>query len=128
MVTTRRESWGAAYGRLGKFTLHYPSNTEVKAPDWSMGIAVFDTKKQAESYRSGCADTGTIMIIRVTPTSRGKRPKRVLRLGYCFLHEVEKEIIFGALRYGEMFVNHTEQDFWPVPKGTICYPSVYVID
>ena len=97
-----------------KYALKYEPETEVHARPETLGVMCFDTYKNAyrlihqhHYYRDNC------IIIKVIPMGRGKIP-----------------ILLGSpKRLNEFYTLGCENlNHLIPPKGTICYPAVYVLE
>lgn len=94
-----------------KYCLTYNKDTIVKAPEGTLGIMVFKTKKYAELFAE-CHDNNSI-IKKVVPIGRGRSPETISRkVGTRELNEFYK----------------TGSMIQVPPSGTICYPEVIVVD
>jgi len=119
VITKDRKSCGNLFDRLGKYCLDYPVGEEVVADPTTIGIAVFDTKRQAINFIAGFHfNRDLLMVIKVKPTSRGKRPQAILDLTSSNISSVSAPSLFSSLSKLD-YINNT---YWPVPSGTICYP------
>uniref|UniRef100_A0A6M3JIJ6 Uncharacterized protein n=1 Tax=viral metagenome TaxID=1070528 RepID=A0A6M3JIJ6_9ZZZZ len=111
IMTDSRESAFAE----GKFSLKYIKGNITKAKKETLGIMVFDTKRNAEAFLHCSIYCRGQKIIRVLPIGNGKRPKYIAEncsaLGIQRFYNPLK-VIFGGVP----------------PNGTICYSAVRVMD
>ena len=97
----------------------YKKGTVVNAYPGSPGIFTFKTKKDAENFiRVTSEFEENFMILRIRPIGKGKTPAK---------------IVAGAVNsIAELRLYLKKQDFYIElaipPDGTICYPSVEVLD
>ena len=95
----------------GKYNLDYSKNSVVKARKGTFGIAVFETRYQAESFQERLP----YKIIRVRPVGRGKAVKLVCG------NQSEFEL--------DNFYNKRLMSLTILPPlGTIFYPAVEVLE
>jgi len=93
--------------------LYYQKNTIVKASITTLGIFVFQTRKQAKKFIIKNKFLGIAKIKRVIPIGRGKTPKEISFMTNNLLNNFYK--------YHMYFTSD-------IPEGTICYPAVKVLD
>lgn len=94
------------------YCCHYGKDKTIKANPKTLGVFTFDRKCDAEDFRAPkCLSW---KILRVEPIGRGKKPKRI------------------AAFLGSVDLKHFMEGHWTgtnqIPKGTICYPAVRVLD
>lgn len=110
-VVKRRSNKSIVINARSKYCLTYIKDTIVKAPEGTLGIMVFKTKKDAELFAE-CHDDNSI-IKKVVPIGRGRSPETISRkVGTRELNEFYK----------------TGSMIQVPPSGTICYPEVIVVD
>ena len=128
VVTTDRKSCSEVFNRLGKNALDYPKNKKVIAPKWSMGIAVFEKRHQAQSFIDNHYGVirKELMILRVQTITRGRKPKRVFNL-FFLITSLKNSYKFLTNPFSNDYIEQ-DTNFWSVPEGTICYSSVKVLD
>lgn len=108
-----------------KFSLVYKKDTNVYAPDKTLGIMVFKTKDDAKQFVDRISNYQGIEfnIKKVIPIGRGKTPRKISR-----------KLSADSLR---QFYKYKDRDLTPAtsanlftipPAGTICYPGVFVCD
>ena len=101
--------------------LIYEQGTVVKARPETLGVFTFRRKKDAlvwPFFKSGLAN---LMILRVRAHGRGKKPKEVIQYTINirdFLHDVKV-----GRPWPSSYIKWME-----APEGTLCYPSVEVMD
>jgi len=97
----------------GRYKRIYTENSIVNSEPGSLGIMCFDTRKHAVDWLDGKTE---YMIIRVKTFGRGKRFKNISwSPSQCAINgflEHRRSIAFVRIP----------------PKGTICYPTVRVLD
>lgn len=111
-VTRKNRISCMVFGR-SPFSRKYLQNTIIKADPQTLGIFTFATKKDAEDFYG---DNYDWLILRVQPVGRGKKPERISM--YADTDAIRSFIKEDFSRAGT----------WIVPKGTICYPAVKVLD
>ena len=130
VVTKDRKSSSALYNRITKYLLDYPKGGIVTAPEWSIGLLVFEKREQAIQYIEKMTEidypTLNLMILRVKPTSIGKKPNAILNLD--LEHFEASSLIYSSKIFTNEFLGFIDNEFWSVPNGTICYRSVEVLD
>jgi len=96
----------------GNYRLDYSKNSIVRAREGTFGIAVFKTRKQADTFHKGRFNE---KIIRVRPVGRGKAVKLVCG------NQSEFEL--------DNFYNKRLMSLTILPPlGTIFYPAVEVLE
>lgn len=100
----------------GSYDLEYPKGAIVRAREETLGVSVFKTRKQAESFQDRYFD---LTVIRVRPMGRG----RTVRLICTEPRELQLDIFYSCRKYTEVFVRESR-----VPPGTMFYPAVEVLD
>lgn len=88
----------------------YQKNTIVKATDGSLGIFCFDTIENATEFRRG-----TTLIVKVKSIGKGKRIKN-------------RAITTHSLEFFNFYNRKRNSKCHIIPKGTICYPAVEVLE
>ena len=119
-----RES--ATVGSFSKcLTRYYQKGTTVKAYPGSFGLCCFTklqyAKDWVERLQEGWLRDVKLQVIRVRGIGRGKRPKWLPRDPNAYVATAVAKEVFAdgpTRRYSA----------WPVPKGTICYQEVEVLD
>ena len=94
----------------GKYNLDYSKYSIVKARKGTFGIAVFETRYQAESFQERLP----YKVIRVRPIGRGKTVVRIC--GSPSEHDLDS---FYNKRLSASLIS---------PPGTMFYPAVEVLD
>ena len=118
-----------------RYIRKYLKNTTVKAQEGSLGLMVFETKKQAKNFSIRLSES---RVLEVMPIGRPKRPtvlahrdhfnlfyKHKRRFTIKKIIEQLQTSMGGRLDYE---VNNHFIMLWPVPEGTVCYPSVKVLE
>ena len=98
----------------GNYSLEFPKGSIVRAREETLGVSVFNTRKQAELFQDRYY---LLKIIRVRPIGRGK----TVRLICSDTREFDLDAYYGIS--GSMIVRTAL-----VPLGTIFYPVVEVLD
>lgn len=93
----------------------YEKDTIVEANKDTIGIFLFNRKKDAENFRNNALAQ---KILKVEPIGRGKIPKQIVRSVYLSNKSIKN------LKIGIEDVYKTSL----IPKGTICYPAVKVLN
>jgi hypothetical protein len=102
-----------------KFSLLYEKDQNVYAPEGTLGIMVFKTKKDAERWILSWRETGVRWKIkRVIPIGRGSTP---VEISAWALTEDLEDFYNSEYRLDKASLEP------PLP-GCICYPAVFVID
>jgi hypothetical protein len=96
-----------------KYFRKYLSKTNVYAMDGTLGIFVFDRKYDAETWEHYMGLKDMLMVVKVIPIGRGFRPK----IASMFLSELALKDFYKGK--GKIITP---------PKGTICYPGVFVVN
>lgn len=96
-----------------KYILYYNKNTKVYARASTLGIMTFKRRKDAEAFRQG-DNLERNVIKRVIPLGRGSVPQAVALADIDAFYE-DIDLVFSTNRIRS-------------PKGTICYPGVFVCD
>lgn len=105
------------------YRLRYEKGIRVKAHENTIGIAVFETRKQAEKIRNFGLDRQTL---RVNGIGRGIKPKH--RIPYAFNSDAIEETIVNIKRLGLTKFLKILTRGWRVPEGTILYKEVEVLE
>ena len=116
VINEKRESIFASQD--DGYKLKYLKSFEVKGLPGTLGIFCFKRKIDALNFM-GVASTNhnhsiAYLIIRVVPLGRGNRPKKIA-------DKLNKEMF-------DCFYNDKEYCSIEPPPGTICYPSVLVLE
>ena len=93
-----------------KFCHYYIKGETIKANPETLGIFTFKTHKEASNFLTN----HTWLILRVKPIGKGKTPKIIAP--WANRNALEEFYEGGPIKTNE------------VPKGTICYPAVKVLD
>jgi len=96
-----------------RYQLTYKKGEIVKAREETLGIFCFKRKKDAENFID--VNHSKNIIIKVEPIGRGKKAFLISRLGYKNF----------KLFYSNDFAN---ANTFQAPCGTICYPSIKVLE
>lgn len=97
------------------FYLGYKKGKKVKAPKGSLGIMAFQTKEEAAKFTSFLS-----RIKRVIPIGEASFPSKVAAL-------VDGEWLEKFYEDKSKDPDDIEMSYSP-PKGTVCYPGVFVVD
>ena len=105
-----------------KYSLVYEKDTNVYAPEGTLGVMVFKSRQEAHLWLNAWNRVALITnelwsIKKVIPIGRGKVPKLMTRRP---ISEVMDRFYSNTSREDEV------RSF--IPKGTICYPGVFVCD
>ncbi len=98
----------------GSYSLQFPKGSIVRAREETLGVSVFKTRKQAESFQNRYF---LLKIIRVCPIGQGKTVKLIC----SDTREFDLDAYYSIS--GNMIVRKSL-----VPTGTIFYPAVEVLD
>jgi hypothetical protein len=120
VVTIDRKSVGAEYLNRN-FVLFYDKNTIVEAVSETIGIFCFKRKYQAENFMAGYDHPREYKIIRVETFNRAKIPKVVIK---TYVHRFSLYAKDLSMMLGKTYL----YSHWTVPKGTLCYPKIKVLD
>ena len=121
-VTTRdRESAIVSHLSIG---LIYKAKTIVRAYKGTFGIAVFETKKLAEQWSGPSVIRRK--ILRVRGIGRGIRPTQDFPQAN-YEHDAE-ETLEEIYRLGVRKFLKKYRTGWPVPKGTLLYQTIEVLE
>ncbi len=99
----------------GSYDLEYPKGEVVRAIEGTLGVSVFKTRKQAESFQDRYFD---LELIHVRPIGRVK----TVELICTDPREIQLDIFYD----GQGYVNCVSESH--VPPGTMFYPAVEVLD
>ena len=105
------------------YELHYKKGTRVKAHENTIGIAVFEAKEQAEEMRNFGLDR---LTLKVNAIGRGVRPKTWIPRGNCSYQLDESVAAIKRLGLAK-FLKHYDCG-WRVPKGTLLYREIEVLE
>ena len=94
----------------GKYNLYYPKGAIVRAREGTLGVAVFETRYQAESFQR----RRPYEIIRVRPIGRGKI------VDFIYRNQSETGL--------DKFYNKNLAPSMVSPCGTVFYPAVEVLE
>lgn len=114
VVTKNRKSVIREH-RGGKYVLEYLEDHRVFAKDGTLGIFCFKRKHQAEEFILGRPN---LRIIKVLPIGKGKTPKNI-----CCIPIDRRNCVYSLNSFYKHVFNITE-----ALEGTICYPSVLVLE
>lgn len=103
-----------------KFRLRYPRHATIKAPDHTLGIMCFETRKQARSFAS---INSANLILKVQGIGRGYKPKLVL----WWISEISDFANLIKLTGIKKAIATLEAER-KAPTGTICYKKIRVLD
>jgi hypothetical protein len=105
------------------YHLKYPKGEVVRAPEGSLGIMTFDSLARAESFSWLCRSerAAAVKILKVRPLGKGVRIKKVSRLAPEYFKAFYKKR--AKQKYDHRWVRTVD-----VPRGTICYKAVEVLD
>ena len=103
----------------GKYNLNYPKDSIVRAREGTLGVAVFETRKQADDFR---VSFDYQEIVRVRPIGRGKTVKYIASVS-C---EADLDIFYKYREKQAAFRRYSIKR--EVPTGTIFYPAVEVLE
>jgi len=99
----------------GKYCIMYSKNTIVRAIKGTLGVAVFETRYQAEMFmREFFFSASNKKVIRVVPVGRGNN-----------VAELSQFITSDSL---DCFYERKNVDTTKPPSGTMFYPAVEVIE
>lgn len=97
----------------GKFRKKYEEDEIVAAVPGTLGIMVFKSLEEAKAFRIPRAHK-CFQIVTVEPIGRGKTPKRIAGVSE---YSIKRFYMKDSREYRDL-----------VPKGTICYPAVMVLE
>jgi hypothetical protein len=104
------------FSHLGRYLkLTYPKGEIIKAKKTTLGIFVFDKRKNARDFALGYCPMG-VFCLKVKPIGKGKRPKSILRAA-------QHTDTLREYKFREANERHISP-----PLGTICYPAVEVLE
>jgi len=103
----------------GNYALDYPRGAIVRAREGTLGIAVFETWKQADDFRVSYEYQE---IVRVRPIGRGKVVKYIASVS-C---EADLDVFYEYREKQAAFRRYSVKR--EVPPGTIFYPAVEVLE
>lgn len=137
VVTKDRQSWGSIMRDMGTFKTTYPRGVVVKAVPGTQGLFCFKTRQAAMDFINENELAGT-SIIRVKPLTRGKAPKFIIGYENGWDMSQAYKLIKRGLLYSDRVRSLSRKRaigrggrlgrFWIIPKGTICYDKVEVLD
>lgn len=114
-VTSKNEK-SVIVNPRSSYSLDYIRGQVTEAKEGTLGIMVFDTKRDALDWVSSFLfKKRTFIIKRVIPLSRGKRENIYI----C--SSIKTERLNEFYKYGSNRV-------WVPPPGTACYKKVLVVD
>lgn len=112
---------------VGKYCLFYHKGMTVTALPGTLGIMVFDRKRDAISFAASLQLLGSATtILRVLPVGRGKVPRKVSSL--LTDNRLDDYYIYQRLSYFERRRARLYIQTICPPQGTRCYPAVKVQD
>lgn len=110
----------------GKYCKFYHKDTIVEAEPGTLGLMVFDTKKDALDFsRHTSCEKGGHLILEVQPIGKGKRPMKIC--SHFLEDRVDNYYAHQKLSFFERRKSILRVDTIRPPKGTICYPAVKVL-
>lgn len=123
-VTTKKRKSAVVSVLADRYSLRYTKNKLVKAHENSLGIAVFETKKQATVWRNWKARGG--LVLKVDAKGRGVRPKE--KMPCVWGSWSIEESLHRIKRFGLAWLLRTTTNGWHVPEGTLLYKEVEVLE
>ena len=102
----------------GKYCLKFLKGTIARARKRTFGVAVFETRGQAEMFIKGYFLSANVKIIRVRPVGRGST-----------VNVISSSVTSTSLDYFYGRINKLyEVNTTNPPSGTIFYPAVEVLE
>jgi hypothetical protein len=116
-VVKRRSRGSCSLNGNSKYSLKYKKETEVHARPETVGVMCFVNFEDAKFFMRRHPWLGEhLMILKVIPMGKGKR-----------IDEISVPRKLNEYYHSEQ-VNHCHFYILPAPRGTICYPAVYVTE
>jgi hypothetical protein len=117
-----KDDRGSVFAK-GKYKRIYEKGSIVKAVDKTLGIAVFETRKQAKAFREWqLRYDPNIIILRVEPIGKSRT------IEYISGRQTEEELD----HFYRLLELHLERTCYiyciQVPSGTIFYPEIRVLN
>ena len=121
-VVRERSRRSCVVAPSSRHSIIYREGERVEENWLANGIMTFETKKQAENFRSRFTKPLNFITIKVFGYGRGKKYNRVITVRFNTFINFEKNLLKEKTAFGYYRV-YTRS----APDGTICYKSVKVL-